>query len=113
MGNQQVWSPNGLSKVVTSPFGFKQGCPLSPTLYCLYIAKVLHYIERFGGKGFGACINELEQIVAKFVKEESIDEVFIKNVIIMLLLYTNIIVLFGETFGDAQRHLESFVCLLS
>ena len=36
---------------------------------------------------FGLCIHELEEMVAKFVKEECVKEVSIGNVVIMLLLY--------------------------
>ena len=38
----------GLSEVVASTIRVKQGCPLSPTLFGLYIDEVSHYIERFG-----------------------------------------------------------------
>ena len=51
----------------TSTIGVKQRCPLSPTL-------------------FGLCFDELEEIVAKFVKEEYIEEV-----VIMLLLYADVV----------------------
>ena len=48
-----------------STIGVKKECPLSPTL-------------------FGLCIDELEEMVAKFVKEEGVEEVAIENVVIML-----------------------------
>ena len=32
----------------------KQGCPLSPNLFSLYIDEVLHYTKRFSGTG--ACL---------------------------------------------------------
>ena len=44
-------SSKGLSEAVASTIGVKQGCPLSPTLFGLYIDEVSHYIERFGGSG--------------------------------------------------------------
>ena len=55
-----------LSDFFTSTIGVKQGCPLSPT-------------------PFGLCIDELEEMVTKFVKEECVEEVVIGNVVIMLL----------------------------
>ena len=42
-----------LSDFFNSTIGFKQECPLSPTL-------------------FGLCIDELEEMVVKFVKEECV-----------------------------------------
>ena len=47
----KVRSSKGLSKAVASTIGVKQRCPLSPTLFGLYIDEVSHYIERFGGSG--------------------------------------------------------------
>ena len=43
----KVWSLNGLLEAVDSTIGVKQGCPLPPTLFGLYIDEVSHYIERF------------------------------------------------------------------
>ena len=85
-----VCGGDGISDFFNNIIGVKQSYPLSPTL-------------------FGVCIDELEQIVVKFVNDESIEEVVIENVVIILLLYTNDIVL----FGDAQGHLKSFACILS
>ena len=45
----KVQSSKGFSEVVASTIGVKQGCPLLPTLFGLYIDDVSHYIERFGG----------------------------------------------------------------
>ena len=43
--------PNELSGVVARKFGVNQRCPLSPTLFGLYIDEVAHYMERFGVTG--------------------------------------------------------------
>ena len=63
--------------------GVKQGCSLSPTL-C------------------GICIDELEQIVVKFVKEEGF-EVVIWNVVIMPLLYVDDVVIFCIYFRRCTK----------
>ena len=42
-------------------------------------------------------------MVAKFVKEECVEEVVIANVVIMLLLCVDDIELFANTLGDAQK----------
>ena len=47
----KVWSLNGLLEAVDSTIGVKQGCPLSSTLFGLYIDDVSHYIEK---QGFGS-----------------------------------------------------------
>ena len=54
-------------------------------------------------------------MIAKFVKKESIEEVVIGNVIIMLLLYADVL-LFAKTLGNAlkfKRALFFFPCILS
>ena len=47
-------------------------------------------------------------MVTKFVKEEHIKQVIIGIVIIMLLLHTDDVVVFVNTFEDAQKLLEVF-----
>ena len=67
-----------------STIGVTQGCPLSPT-------------------PFNLCIDELDKMIAKFVKEEGVEEVAIGNVAIMLLLYVDDAVFSANTLGDAQK----------
>ena len=57
---------DGIMIFLKNTNGVKQGSPLSPTL-------------------FGLCIDELEEMVTKFIKEECVEEVVIGNVVIMLL----------------------------
>ena len=52
-----------LSDFFNNTIGVKQGCSRSPIL-------------------FGLCIDELEEMIAKFVKEEGVEEVVIGNVVI-------------------------------
>ena len=80
----KVWSPNGLSKAVACTTGGKQGCPLSPTLFGLYIADVSQYIERFGGSR--ACLI---------------------GIALQILLYVDDIVLISNSPDGLQRHLNA------
>ena len=55
-------------------------------------------------------------MVARFVKEEGVEEFTIGNVVIMLLLYVDDVVFFANTFGDAHKlmkALEFFACILN
>ena len=80
----KVRSPKGLSEAVASTIGVKQGCPLSPTLFGLYIDEVSHYIERFGGSGAR-----------------------LASIAIQILLYADDIVLISDFPEGLQRHLNA------
>lgn len=47
----RVRAPGGSSDWVESTIGVKQGCPLSPTLFGLYIDEITSFIDNFGGVG--------------------------------------------------------------
>ena len=47
----RVRCPGGLSEAIAGTIGVKQGCPLSPTLFGLYIDEISDYILRAGGEG--------------------------------------------------------------
>ena len=44
-------TPEGISDIVHSTIGVKQGCPLSPTLFGMYVDEVSDYIYREGDGG--------------------------------------------------------------
>ena len=75
---------DGTLNIFNSTIGVKQRWSLSLTL-------------------FGLRIDELEQMVAKFVKEDSVEEVAIGNVVILLLLYADDVVFFAITLRGAQK----------
>ncbi len=80
----RVRTPNGLSESTRSTVGVKQGCPLSPTLFGLYIDEISEYIERWGGSGAG-----------------------LAGVTIPILLYADDIVLISDSPEGLQRHLNA------
>jgi len=47
----KVRCPRGFSEEVASTIGVKQGCPLSPTLFGLYVDEISNFIDRDGGIG--------------------------------------------------------------
>ena len=47
----QVHTLGGLSDQIHSAIGVKQGWPLSPTLFGMYVDEVCDYIQREGDKG--------------------------------------------------------------
>ena len=92
----QVHMGEKISKFFTSTIGVKQGCPLSPTL-------------------FGLLIDELECIVLDFMQEEGIEEVMIRNAVVMLLLYADDVVLLAHSLEDAQSlwlSWRTFACIV-
>ena len=64
--------------------GVKQGCPLSPTLFGMYVDEVLDYIERVGDRGAP-----------------------LAGTWISLLLYADDIVLISDSPEGMQRHLDA------
>ena len=81
----KVRSSKGLSEAVASIIGVKQGFPLSPTFFGVYIDEVSHYIERFGGSG-----------------------AYLAGIAIQILLYADDIVLISNSRKGLQRHLNAF-----
>ena len=47
----QVCTSEGFSDLIHSTIGVKQGCPLSPTLFGIYVDEITDYIDRTGDKG--------------------------------------------------------------
>ena len=47
----QICTRGGVSKIIQSTIGVKQGCPLSPTLFGLYIDEIAEYLKEKGRKG--------------------------------------------------------------
>ena len=80
----QLKTQNGLSKEFYSNMGVKQGCPLSSTLFGLYIDEITSFIDRFGGKGSP-----------------------IASLMIQILLYANDIVLLSSSTEGVQQHLDA------
>ena len=76
----------GLSEFIRSTIGVKQGCPLPPTLFGIYI-------------------NELEAFVHKHIQD--IDGFFLHQVLISILLFTNDVVLLSSSPEGLQRQLDA------
>ena len=72
------------SDCFTSTIGVKHGCPLSPTLFGIYIDEITDFIARKGGKG-----------------------IVIGDTQVSLLLYAYDIVLLSESEHDLQKHLNA------
>lgn len=80
----RVRAPGGMMSEITSTIGVKQGFPLSPTLFGLYIDEISEFVERIGGPG------------APLV-----------GILIPLLLYVDDIVLVSDSAEGLQRHLDA------
>ncbi|MCO5603414.1 hypothetical protein L7F22_057564 [Adiantum nelumboides] len=79
----RVRTPEGDSDIIQSTIGVKQGCPLSPTLFGMYIDEVSDYIDREGDRG--------AQLAETWIP---------------LLLYADVIVLIAESPDGMQRQLD-------
>ena len=73
-----------MSSEITSTIRVKQGYPLSPTLFGLYIDEISEFVERIGGPGAP-----------------------LASILIPLLLYTDDIVLISDSAEGLQRHLDA------
>ena len=80
----RVRCPGGLSESIASTIGVKQGCPLSPTLFGLYIDEITDYILRAGGAGADMAGTPVH-----------------------ILLYADDIVLISETPEGLESHLSA------
>ena len=73
-----------MSSEITSIIRVKHGCPLSPTLFGLYIDEILEFVDRMGGP-----------------------EAPLAGILIPLLLYADDIVLISDSAEGLQRHLDA------
>jgi hypothetical protein len=80
----KIRTPAGISESFRSDIGVKQGCPLSPTLFGLYIDKIEEWLNSQGGDGIH---------LGKFV--------------IRLLLYADDLILIAKSTLGLQEHLCS------
>ncbi|MCO5587382.1 hypothetical protein L7F22_041331 [Adiantum nelumboides] len=74
----------GISDLAYYTIGVKQGCPLSPTLFGMYVDEVSDYIDREGDRG--------AQLARTWIP---------------LLLYADEIVLISDSPEGMQRHLDA------
>ena len=80
----RVRCPGGLSDNFDSTIGVKQGCPLSPTLFGIYIDEITEFIAQQGGSG-----------------------VELGDTQIHIMLYADDIVLLSESEHGLQGHLNA------
>ncbi|MCO5608871.1 hypothetical protein L7F22_063089 [Adiantum nelumboides] len=79
-----IWAIHSLSDSIASTIGVKQGCPLSPTLFGLYINEISDYILRAGGAGSD-----------------------LAGIPVHIMLYADDIILVSETQKGLQSHLRA------
>ena len=80
----KIRTMDGMSKCFGSNIGVKQGCPLSPTLFGLYIDKLKE------------CLNKNNR-----------DGVQLANYVIKLLLYVDDLILITKSVEDLKKHLTT------
>ena len=76
----------GMSEFIRSTIGVKQGCPLSPTLFGIYI-------------------DELEAFLHEHIQD--IDGCLLHQVLISILLFADDVVLLSSSPEDLQRKLDA------
>ena len=82
--SRKICTSKGVSELIHSTIGVKQGCPRSPTLFGLYIDEISDYIERGGERG--------AQLAGTRIP---------------LLLYAHDVVLISHSPEGMQRHLDT------
>ncbi|MCO5589452.1 hypothetical protein L7F22_043419 [Adiantum nelumboides] len=80
----RVRAAGGLSNAIESTIGVKQGCPLSPTLFGIYIDELSKYVDTYGDAGSS-----------------------LVGVMIPLLLYADDVVLISDSPEGLQRQLDA------
>ena len=81
--NAKIKTNEGWSKDIKCNLGVNKGCPLSPTLFCIYINKLEECLEFAGCKGTK-----------------------LAGVLITLLLYADDIVLLAKSHDDLDKKLQ-------
>ena len=74
----------GMSECFGSDIGVKQGCPLSPTLFGLYIDKLEEWLNKANGEG-----------------------IQLADYVIRLLLYADDLILIAKTAKGLREHLKN------
>ncbi|WP_369009028.1 reverse transcriptase domain-containing protein, partial [Escherichia coli] len=69
---------------MASTINVKQGCPLSPTLFGLYIDEISKFIDRGGGEGAS-----------------------LQGLWVSLMLYADDIILMSDSQEGLQRHMDA------
>ena len=76
-----------MSESFISNLGVKQGCPLSPTLFGLYI-------------------DELEELITEYAKSEEIEGPTIGMYTLLILLYADDVIMMSHTCASMNKMLE-------
>ncbi|MCO5594742.1 hypothetical protein L7F22_048776 [Adiantum nelumboides] len=80
----RVRAPGGLSDAIESTIGVREGCPLSPTLFGIYIHELSKYVDTYGDAGSS-----------------------LARVMIPFLLYADDVVLISDSPKGLQRQLDA------